>query len=237
MKSRLGCFQQGTCIDIGTQEDNPGLSAALCDNNNHTDLCECCEEEGWPPACASWRTRCTAIQPPTPDSPAPSADEIRISVNDSACDIVNAWRPNAALQCSKTLAQKAADRLRAGFSSDTCTMLAAPALPGNYSEIISCGEHVGTCSWPDTMASWLQAQEADSHPGHALLAAGAVHIGCAEASVGQTGNRDPCAARLCLISPALDVPAYIPLPPDAQLSTCSSACLGVEAGCAGLPDT
>ena len=58
MNSRLGCFQQGTCLDIGTQEDNPGLSAALCDSIDHTDRCECCEAEGWPPACSDWRSRC-----------------------------------------------------------------------------------------------------------------------------------------------------------------------------------
>ena len=245
MNSRLGCFQQGTCLDIGTQEDNPGLSAALCDSIDHTDRCECCEAEGWPPACSDWRSRCgtsplpapTPPTPPTPPPSAPSGDEVQISVSEGACDIVNAWRPATPLQCSQALGEKAAARLREGFTPVGCSVPGAPLLPGSVSEILSCGEHVGSCAWADTMTSWLQAKESGARPGHTLLAAGAVRMGCAEASVSRSDVRDSCAARLCLLSPALDVPAYVSLPGNAKLGTCSSACLGGDAECAGLPGT
>jgi hypothetical protein len=159
---------------------------------------------------------------------------MRFSSSPKACAALNTLRHESSLTCDSALAAEALTRLKKHISPDTCRLQNSKEVPGMVSVFSSIGENVGTCNWPTTFSSWLRSQRAGVHLGEALLAAGAVRMGCAEANRPAGKDIDACGARLCLISPAVDVPAYLSLG-NITLPECSTSCLDADAECGGTP--
>jgi len=246
---QVGCFLAQDCSDVGADSGDPGLSAALCDDWNFTNFCDCCRAHTgsrpalcpptcWEQAAPSAAKGLPPTAPPRPESPSPRNASVRPIV--AGCEVLNSFRGKGnELVCTPELSWKAATVLLTMLeTADACNgeaFLQGHNMLEKASMAVLAGDGVPECTWTESLGAWTSGRVVPAswdgrqwnnvptatEPGALLFSAGAVQAGCAE---GWDAGVKGCGGRLCLLDPPLTTPTAVS--PVEGLGSCTASCRG-----------